>query len=106
MAACDKTLAEWGYILGGTGTDATVVNAGTIRVKAMAFAGNADNATCVLTTSQPGNDTTVSFYKFKVNGWDLDCTDNHVFFGEDGIPLTGLTVTLSHANDRLYLFLA
>lgn len=104
MAAVDKVHTEFGYVMGGTGTDATTVDSGTLRVKAMAFAGNADNATCACTIVKNG--AAVSCYKFKTNGSDLDAPHGHVYFGERGVPLTGLAVTPSHADDRLYIFIA
>jgi len=103
MAGCTKTHTEWGYVLGGVDTDATSVDSGKIWVKAMAFAGNADNATCTLTSDV--NATATSCFKFKTNGNDLDCANSHVFFGDKGRPFTNLTATLSHADDRLYIFL-
>lgn len=110
MAAADKTRTEWGVVMGGTGTDATAVDAGRIWVKAMAFAGNADNATCTCTTSIDTGTTAatklISVIKFKTNASDLDAPHGYVFFGERGIPMTNLTVTLSHADDRLYIYLA
>lgn len=99
----DMTHTEWGYVLGGTNGTAKVVDAGKIWVKAIAFAGNADNATATLTNDVAG--TATSCYKFKTNGNDLDAAGNHVFLGDKGVPLTNLTVTMSHANDRLYIFL-
>ena len=103
MAGCTKVHTEWGYVLGGVDTDATAVDAGKIWVKAMAFAGNADDATCSLTNDVGGTATTC--YKFKTDGNDLDASSYHVFFGDTGVPFTNLTATLSHANDRLYIYL-
>ena len=109
MAATDKTRTEWGIVMGGTGTDATVVDSGRLRVKAMAFAGNADNATCTCTTSITDATTAaarlISCAKFKTNATDLDMAGNFVYFGEVGVPMSNLTVTLSHADDRLYIYL-
>jgi hypothetical protein len=107
MAAMDKTQMPWGWKCGGTGTDATEVFSHKARIKALAFAGNADNATCAITTK---NHSDMAVYtdtiKFKTNGNDLDAAGNYVFFGEQGIPVHGMTVTLSHADDRLYVYLA
>ena len=109
MAAMDFTRTEWGIVAGGTGTDATSVDSGTLRVKAMAFAGNADNATCTCTTSIKTGTTAaaklISCIKFKTNGNDLDAAGNKIYFGEKGVPMTNLTVTMSHADDRLYIYL-
>jgi len=103
MAAADMTATEWGYVVGGTDTDARTVSNDKLWVKAIAFAGNADNATCTITSDVNG--TATSCYKFKVNGWDLDCANNFVFFGDGGRPFTKMIVTLSSADDRLYIFL-
>jgi len=102
MAAADMTHTEWGYVVGGTDTGAKTVNSGKIWVKAMAFAGNADNATATLTSDVGG--TATSCYKFKTNANDLDASGCHVFFGDVGVPFTNLIVTLSHASDLLYIF--
>jgi hypothetical protein len=108
MAAADYSRTEWGIVVGGTGTDATAVATETLRVKAMAFAGNADNATCTCTTSINTGTTAaaklISCIKFKTNANDLDAGANKMFFGDKGVPMTNLTVTLSHADDRLYIY--
>ena len=98
------THTEWGYVVGGTNGTAKVVDAGKIWIKAMAFAGNADDAYATLTSDVAG--TATSCYKFKSDGNDLDASGCHVFFGDRGMPFTNLTVTQSHANDRLYIFIA
>lgn len=103
MAAADMTATEWGYVIGGTDTDARTVSSTKLVVKAMSFAGNTDNATCTLTSDVGG--TATSCFKFKTNGWDLDCASSFISFGDKGIPLTRLIATLSHANDRLYIYL-
>jgi hypothetical protein len=109
MAAADFTRTEWGIVVGGTGTDATTVDTGRLRVKAMAFAGNADNATCLCTTLITTGTTAaakiIEAIKFKTNANDLDVGATNMYFGERGIPMPGLAVTLSHANDRLYIYL-
>ena len=109
MAAMDFTRTEWGIVAGGTGVDATSVNSGRLRVKAMAFAGNADNATCACTTSIDTGTTAasklISCIKFKTNANDLDAGANKIFFGDRGVPMSNLTVTMSHADDRLYIYL-
>jgi hypothetical protein len=109
MAAADKTRTEWGVVMGGTGTDATVVDSGRLWVKAMGFAGNADNATCSCTTSITDATTAaarlITCALFKTNAGDLDMASNFVYFGEHGVPMSNLTVTLSHANDRLFIYL-
>ena len=104
MAAADMSRGEWGIVVGGTGTDATTVNTGRLWVKALAFAGNADNATCAITTDIAG--TATSCIKFKTNANDLDVGATNMYFGERGVPFSNMIVTLSHANDRLYIYLA
>lgn len=103
MAAATITATEWGYLATG-GVDATEINAGKVYVKAVAFAGNADNATGAVTSLVSGAAT--SCFKFKTNGNDLDAAGNYMFFGEKGIAFTGLAVTLSHASDALYIYVA
>jgi hypothetical protein len=103
MAAATSTATEWGYhVTGDTGV--VTVNAGKVYVKAVAFAGNADNATGAVTSKVAGAD--VSCFKFKTNGNDLDAAGNYMYFGEKGIAFTGLAVTLSHASDVLYIYVA
>jgi len=103
--AADIGSTEWGYVVGGTAHDATVVNAGTIWVKVLAFAGNADGATCVI-TSTDNSGAAASCFKFKVDGNDLDASGCHVFFGDKGRPFTNMTVDNGHNDDALYIFLA
>lgn len=105
MAAATVTKTEFGYIVSGDTGEATV-NTGRIRVKVMAFAGNADNATCTCTSfsAYGAVPTETSCVKFKTNGTDLDAPHGYIYFGEKGIPLTSLKVTLSHASDVLYIF--
>lgn len=106
MAAADKSLTEWGWLVGGTDTDAVTVDTGTMYIKAMAFSGNATTATCVLTTDKNGVAT--SFYKFKAydaGGGSLNASGHHVYFGENGVKATGLIATLSNASDTLYIYL-
>ena len=105
----DMTQTEWGYVVGGTDTDAKTVTTGKLWVKCIAFAGNAADATATI-TSKPSVDTgtDVSCMKFKVAGGsssDLDIAANNIFFGDAGIPLNYPIVTLSHADDRLYIYL-
>lgn len=102
MGLATVTNTEYGYMVTGD-TDATTVNTGRLWVKALAFAGNADDATCAITNDIAG--TATSCIKFKINGWDLDCANNFVFFGDKGRPFTKMIVTLGHADDRLYVFL-
>lgn len=102
MGAATSTATEWGYYVTGD-TGAVTVDAGKIRVKGVAFAGNADNATAACTSKLSGADVTC--FKFKTNSNDLDAGANKLWFGDDGVSFTGLTVTLSHASDVLYIYL-
>ncbi len=105
MAAATITKTEYGFSVTG-GTDATTVYTGKMWVKGIGFAGNADNATAAL-TSVPTNDpaATTSCMKFKTNGNDLDTPANYLYFGDNGIPLNNLGVTLSATTDVLYVYL-
>jgi len=102
MPAATVTPTEYGYEITGD-TGATTINAGTLRVKALAFAGDNNNDTCALTTVVAG--TAVSCYKFKVNSSDNDPPASYVYFGEKGVPMTGLTATLNDADNILYVFI-
>lgn len=104
MAAATISSAEWGYSITG-GTDATTISTGRLRIKAIGFSGNADNATCTLTTLEAG--VAVSFAKFKSSdtGELNSATGNFMYFGESGIPVSGLACTLSNASDHLYIYL-
>ena len=104
MAAATVTETEYGFMVTG-GTTATTINSGTLRVRALAFAGNADNATCVLTSLVGAAATATSCFKFKTNANDLDCGESNVYFGEKGVCFTGLALTLSNAADILYVYL-
>lgn len=103
MAAATVTNTEYGYSVTG-GTDATTIASGKIWVKAILFMGNADNATAALTTKPTGNSTTVAFVKFKTNANDLD-PQFIAYFGDNGIPVNDLAVTLSNASDLLLVIL-
>lgn len=104
MAGCAYTQMPWGYVCGGTDVDATEIFGTKARLKALAFAGNADDATCAITTKGLSGEYTDTI-KFKTNGNDLDAGGNKMNWGPEGIPIHGLTVKLSHANDRLYVYL-
>lgn len=104
MATATVTKTEYGFSVTG-GTDATTINTGKLWVKGVAFAGNADNATAACTALSASSATPVSCFKFKTNGNDLDAPANYLFFGDKGIPVTGLAVTLSNTADVLYVYL-
>jgi hypothetical protein len=109
MAAADIVKTEWGLLVGGTGTDDTEVSDKKLWIKALAFAGNADDATCVIT----GYPLTTAgakqgFWKAKVSTGtgELNAgSGNSIFFGDKGVPITAPSVKLGHADDRLYIYL-
>lgn len=101
MAAATVTTTEYGYSVTG-GTDATKITSGRLWVTGLAFVGDDDDDTITLTTSVAGNNTTVSVYKYKANGNDDDA--RYVSFGEKGVPMTDLTVTLDDTGSFLYVF--
>ena len=103
MAAATVTATEWGYHVSGD-TGVVTVSTGKVYVKAVAFAGNADNATCAVTSKVAGAD--VSCFKFKTNANDLDVGASNMYLGQNGVAFTGLAVTLSHASDVLYIYVA
>jgi len=94
------TNTEYGYMVTGSAT-ATTINAGTLRVKALAFAGDDATDTAALTTLNAG--AAVSCYKFKALT-DDDSSYQYAYFGENGVPMTGLAVTLSDTGNYLYVF--
>jgi len=85
------------------GTSATTINSGRLRVKGISAVFDNDNDTASFTTLENG--TAVSCLKFKANGNDDDAGMMHVYFGEKGIPVTGLAVTLNDADNIIYIFL-
>jgi len=99
------TKTEYGFSITG-GDIATVIDSGKIWVKSMAFAGNATNATCVLTSNVNGTATTCFKFKcYDAGGGSLNAAGNFVYFGEVGAPFTNLTLTPSATTDILYIFL-
>lgn len=103
MAAATIVETRWGFYVTG-GTDATTIKSGKVRVKAIGFAGNADNATCALTSLENETKTAISCAKFKTNADDLDMSRNYVYFGERGVEFESLACTLSNAGDYLYIY--
>ena len=101
MAAADITKTEYGFMATG-GTTATTINSGTLRVKALAYAGDDNDDVATLTTTRAGS--TVSCYKFKAVT-DDDSSYQYVYFGESGVPMTGLAVTLDDTGSFLYVFI-
>lgn len=103
--AATVTVTEYGYSITG-GDTATTINSGRIWVKAMAFAANATNATCVLTSIVAGTATTCFKFKaYDAGGGSLNAAGNFIYFGESGVPFTGLALTPSATTDILYIFL-
>ena len=105
MGLAGVTPTEYGYMV-TNGNSATTIAAGKIRIKAMSFSGNADNATAALTSIVA--DVATSCFKFKSNDTNElnSASGNFVYFGENGVPFTGLAVTLSSTSDHLYIYLA
>ena len=101
MAAATVTKTEYGFMVTGD-TGVVTVNSGTLRVKALAHAGDDATDTAALTTVKNGAD--VSCYKFKALT-DDDSSYQYVYFGENGVPMTGLAVTLSDSGSYLYVFI-
>ena len=91
---------EYGFEASGAGT--ATINDGKIWVRALGFAA-ADDATVVFTSLVNG--TATSCYKFKINGNDTDASMFTAYFGEKGVPMTGLAVTSSAAANVLYVFI-
>jgi hypothetical protein len=102
MAAATVTKKEFGYTVSGD-TGAVAIS-GKLRIKALAFAGNTDNATCAV-TSRSGSAAASTCFKFKTNGNDLDAAGNYMFLGDNGVPFDDISITLSHASDVLYIYL-
>ena len=100
MAAADVKNTEYGYEVTG-GVSATTINAGTLRVKAFGFVGNDATDTIALTTIVNG--AAVSCYKYKAVT-DDDASMSYVYFGEKGVSMTGLAVTLNDTSNFLYVF--
>ena len=105
MAAATCTPTEYGYMVTGD-TGAVTVSANTIRVKAMGFSGNADNAVCTLTNKVAGADANCFKFKASDTGELNAASGNFVYFGEFGVRYTGLAVTLGNGGSHLYIFLA
>jgi len=101
MPGATVTNTEYGYEVTG-GTTATTINSGTLRVRAFGFVGNDATDTIALTTLVNG--AAVSCYKFKAVT-DDDASMSYVYFGKEGIPMTGLAVTLNDTSNFLYVFI-
>ena len=105
MAAATSINTEYGYMVTGD-TGAVTVNSGKIWVKAIAFSGNATNATALITHVRNNAITTCLKFKcYDAGGGSLNSAGNYIFFGDKGIPLTGLAVTLSNAGDHISIFI-
>lgn len=104
MAGADIKYADYGYAVGGTGADLTTVTTDKITVLGFAFSGNADNATCAVTTKDLGGITYINCALFKTNGNDLDAAGNKIMFGPEGKKFDGLKVKNSNAADTLFIY--
>ncbi len=108
MAVATIKEMPFGYVVGGTDTDETTVFTTKKRIKLMTFAGNADNATCTVTSRDSGGLTYFTVHKFKSNDTNElnSASGNSQWFGERGVEFDGLKVKPSHADDRIYIFIA
>jgi len=106
MAAATVTQERWGYSVSGD-TDATAIaGGGIIKVKAIAFSGNATNATGVITSGAGGRTTsTLKFKSYDAGGGSLNVGGTNMFFGDKGVEMENVIVTLSNASDHMYIFL-
>jgi len=102
MAAATVTPTEYGYqVTGDTGV--VTISAGRLWVTMLAHSGDDHTDTAALTTLENG--TAVSCYKFKSYNNDDDSSMSYAYFGEKGVPMTGLAVTLSDSGSYLYVFI-
>jgi len=102
MGLATVTNTEYGYMVTGD-TDATTVNTGRLWVKALAAVLDDNDDTIALTTLV--NSVATSCFKFKANNNDDDAGMEYVYFGEKGIPMTGLAATLNDTGNILYVYL-
>jgi len=103
MAAMDFTALPQGWICGGTGVANTEVIARQTRVKAFIFVPNATGATCVIKDVAAVSGTT----QRQVDSFRATLGDDlEHYFGENGVLFDGLSITLSHASDRLMIIVA
>ena len=101
MGAATVTKTEYGFMVTGD-TGAVTVNSGTLRVKALAYAGDDNDDVATLTTLK--DETAVSCYKFKAMT-DDDSSYQYAYFGENGVPMTGLAVTINDSGSYVYIFI-
>jgi len=87
MAVADIKKKQWGYVVGGTGTDNTTVTAGDIYVKRLLLTAN-DSADTIVVTDGSGS--------ILVN-WAAPVSLSGVF--EVGAKLKGLKVNPSATDD-------
>ena len=107
MAAADIQEERWGYSVGGTDTDATLIaNGGILKVKAIAFSGNATNATGTVTSGARARTTsTLKFKSYDAGGGSLNMGGTNMFFGDKGVEMENVIVKLGHASDTMNIFL-
>lgn len=104
MAAVDIKQFKFGIMAGGTGVDETDVFTDERVVKMMCFSGNADNATCALSTKDlDGKYVDVHALKSSDTNELNAASGNWLWFGEAGCTFNGLKITPSNANDRLFI---
>ena len=106
MAIATISKMEWGYSITGD-VDATTVSAGTLIIKSIGFSGNADAATAVMTCNDLSGAAT-SFMKFASNDTNElnSASGNYIYFGESGVSVTNLILTLGNGGSHIYIYLA
>jgi hypothetical protein len=97
-AVATVTATEYGYEITG-GTSATVINAGTLYVRQIAFSANSIGDTAAVTSGA----SNLSCMNFKAVT-ATDSANNKMFFTEK-TPFANLSVTLSATTDILYVYL-
>lgn len=102
MATATVTATEYGFMVTG-GVDATTINSGKLLITGIGFSGDDDDDTAALTTVR--GTSVVSCMKFKTNGNDDDAGMSYISFGNVGIPMTGLAVTLNDTGNVLYVYI-
>lgn len=101
MADAVIDYVAYGIIVGGTGTDNTTVFTDQRQIKMIRFAGNADGATCVIKSMDPGG-AWVDAEKFASSDTG-ELGGIVAWYGENGATFHGMQVNLGHASDKLFI---
>lgn len=99
MAVADISKMGFGLLIGGTDKDETTAFTDVRQVKALYFFGNADAASCVI-TSKNGSGAWVTSHEFSL-GAANDRGMVTAWFGEIGSTFHGMKVTNSNNDDLL-----